>query len=328
VRRRLLNLLTALSLLLCVAAVALWVRSYFSSDKVFFWKERDASREGGQRMQVWASRGRVVWLREWEGSWERVRTPWRASHYADPNPHQYTATSTLDQFGLGFRSEGSRSAGWREGSVGLWLVTGLFAAAPCRRWVAGPVLRRVPPEWFRMDGLTRLSLALCLATAGLWGVSHWFDLALQWRRKAPPDGSSTITYAVTAKWGLLTLSRAHPRGPGQWDPHTGLRLESRGYGRYDDRKFHASMWHGRAGFYVSRRPDPQASRGKYGGDYSGVVFPFWFPTLALALRPAARVRRNIRRSHPGLCPSCGYDLRATPDRCPECGHAGSVTPVT
>ena len=34
VRRRLLNLLTALSLLLCVAVCVLWVRSYWESDNV------------------------------------------------------------------------------------------------------------------------------------------------------------------------------------------------------------------------------------------------------------------------------------------------------
>ena len=36
--------------------------------------------------------------------------------------------------------------------------------------------------------------------------------------------------------------------------------------------------------------------------------------LALAWR-----RRRWVRAHPGLCPACGYDLRASPERCPECG---------
>jgi hypothetical protein len=45
-----------------------------------------------------------------------------------------------------------------------------------------------------------------------------------------------------------------------------------------------------------------------------VVFAIWGFRGALAM-----LRRYPRRKPVGVCPACGYDLRATPDRCPECG---------
>jgi hypothetical protein len=55
--RRLLNLLTALSLLLCLAAAALWVRSYFVGD-TFDWATR-AGRAGVDSCRGNVSMGRV-----------------------------------------------------------------------------------------------------------------------------------------------------------------------------------------------------------------------------------------------------------------------------
>src|SRR4051812_27661429 len=58
--------------------------------------------------------------------------------------------------------------------------------------------------------------------------------------------------------------------------------------------------------------------------------PHWFLIALAALPPAwwtrgAFFRRLARvRNIAGLCPQCGYDLRATPGRCPECG-AGRKT---
>jgi hypothetical protein len=49
------------------------------------------------------------------------------------------------------------------------------------------------------------------------------------------------------------------------------------------------------------------------------------PTFALALVvlaafwPVARAIQRFDRRRRGLCPMCGYDVRATPARCPECG---------
>jgi hypothetical protein len=40
--------------------------------------------------------------------------------------------------------------------------------------------------------------------------------------------------------------------------------------------------------------------------------------IFLARRATHRVNRRLAG---GLCPNCGYDLRASKDRCPECGCA-------
>jgi hypothetical protein len=64
--------------------------------------------------------------------------------------------------------------------------------------------------------------------------------------------------------------------------------------------------------------------------YSGVAVPspviafflcgptslYWFGRWIYVLKMRARARI-------GLCPSCGYDVRATPNRCPECGKSFS-----
>ena len=79
-RRRLLNLVTLLSLLLCVAVVALWVRSYGRSES--FWLLCRAGKDvhatslatGRGDLRIYLAKGRENW-RERRMSFERVACP-------------------------------------------------------------------------------------------------------------------------------------------------------------------------------------------------------------------------------------------------------------
>jgi hypothetical protein len=73
---------------------------------------------------------------------------------------------------------------------------------------------------------------------------------------------------------------------------------------------------------LDRRYGPDGTPGNL---FWFVRIPHWFfaaafaATSILSLRKHLRLQRMWARHEKGLCPYCGYDLRASSGTCPECG---------
>ena len=160
--------------------------------------------------------------------------------------------------------------------------------------------------------LTGLSLLLCVAVVVLWVRSYWRmdHVSRYW----PQSYREVVSARGDVVMRVTTYPRPVPRTPEE------LRLRHRSGPADSGLGVRGSGWLEPLGFRRATLRHP-------GGGYTLriVTFPWWVVLLVAAL-PAAlggwlAYRRHVAHSRrlSGLCPRCGYDLRATPGRCPECG---------
>jgi hypothetical protein len=155
--------------------------------------------------------------------------------------------------------------------------------------------------------LTILSLLLFAATAAVWARAQSAS------EGAVANAGGNIFHVLTARRGLYFAVFSKSRQPvrTQWtrrtpDDHGPAFIAGHPAG-------------GRLLGFRYRRVD-LGSGYSYDTVHYGLV-PYWAILTAAAAAGCLSWRLAGHRRHyqPGLCPACGYDLRATPGRCPECG---------
>lgn len=199
-----------------------------------------------------------------------------------------------------------------------------------------------------LNVLTVPSLLLCVATVGAWVVSYGsWDVAAHSGRLTRTSfvsfaGGATVLVTVAEDVPPQVHRPAVPPGGGGWAVEeemerqhqqslaeasgpapTGWHLDHTPAGELvpgQQRLAESLSLHRFLGFGFRRFGREQyhyRPASLYVLDLSyGALAAAWALLPAVRLRAVVKARRVRRR---GLCPRCGYDLRATPDGCPECG---------
>ena len=163
--------------------------------------------------------------------------------------------------------------------------------------------------------LSTLSLLLFVGVCVLWARSYWrLDRWFLHPRM----------YVSSWSGGVHLHGREDPHG------YTGFLSRRRPPDmRWDDGYAASPRFCARVGgFLLERYPHiPLSNRSAQGPNRMWWTWQVRLPygaaaaAAVTAVLPVTRllITRRMRRRRSGLCPACGYDLRASRDRCPECG---------
>ncbi len=168
-----------------------------------------------------------------------------------------------------------------------------------------------------------VSLLLCVAMCVLWVRSNWVSETVEWTspQLREAEWSSRFLRVYIARGRLrVELSRMSTISPQlvRWYANSPTEASLK-----RERK---SISRGRAGselFAFEWKTGPLPMSPEYRWDGFIIGTPLWPLTIAAGVLPLWWLAgwQRIRRRDGVLCPTCGYDLRATPDRCPECGKS-------
>jgi len=197
-------------------------------------------------------------------------------------------------------------------------------------------------KWLFIFSMTGVSALLCAATFVLWVWSYWKTVNIGWQ-DLPLDSTALVYYwrEIVACHGGIGIYVGREREmmiTGDWGPmrewgiyqtpRAGYPVERPLIVQFTDPKRGSVRGFKFLGFEVKRevavRYRAFSASSEVVGQQTTVIVPIPAIVVFSAAMPffqiviLIRARRRARRG-PGLCNSCGYDLRASQDRCPECG---------
>jgi len=161
--------------------------------------------------------------------------------------------------------------------------------------------------------LTPLSLLLCAAVVALWARSYENPAPFEWWSPGPRGFEFRVRGAYARRGAAGFYVGDYPAG-----------LSGGTYPLVYHRSRSERQWSPGAGTLGFAAVGVDTYGGGTGVRWHEWRAPCWFLLLVTVTPAAWRARRvvsGVRRRRVGLCPACGYDLRATPNRCPECGSA-------